>query len=74
MPEIDPLISTDAAAHMLGISVNYLRQRQKTGPIPGHFTSPPFIKIGRRIFYRLSAVEKHIADHEMMPGDLVPAE
>jgi excisionase family DNA binding protein len=55
---VDPLLTDDEAARLLGTSVNTLANWRVTGRYP-----LPFVKVGRLVRYRPSDIAKFISDN-----------
>jgi excisionase family DNA binding protein len=56
-----PLLSTDAAAKLLGVSPGTLVVWRSTGRYP-----LPFVKVGRRVMYRLEDIHAFIQSRTML--------
>jgi len=55
---VDPLIpSSKAAVEIFGIKPQTLRARRQRGE------SPPYVRIGTRVFYRQSVLDKYTDEH-----------
>ena len=55
-----PNLNEAQAAEYLGISVSALRKSRMNGPRTNHLPPPPFIKLGRRVIYRVGDLEKFL--------------
>jgi excisionase family DNA binding protein len=56
-----PLLSTDAAAKLLGVSPGTLVVWRSTGRYP-----LPYVKIGRRVMYQRAAIDDFIHSRTML--------
>jgi hypothetical protein len=48
------LASEKQAARLLGTSLSYLRKSRCEGTIRGRTPAPPFVYVGKRVYYRIA--------------------
>lgn len=56
-------LNTKEAAHYTGWKVDFLNTARITGHLKGRTPGPPFIKIGRRIFYCIDDLDIWMQSH-----------
>ncbi len=54
----NPALPEEPAAEYIGMSRSYLRQGRMNGGRKGRTPTPPYLKIGRSIRYRLSDLDQ----------------
>ncbi len=63
-PTLGPLAVNEAqAANALGISVSALRKARMNGTRANHLPPLPFVRLGRRIVYRLEDLRAYLERH-----------
>ena len=60
--DAEAVFDTASAAAYIGVSPSYLKHCRRTGPIDGHISPPPFIRMGRRKVRYLRADLDHWLD------------
>lgn len=63
-PTLSQLLTDKKAAAYLGVSVSYLRKSRSDGAIKGRTPPPPFVRVGGRVYYRLSDLDTWVAKLE----------
>lgn len=58
----DPIVDTKFLARRFGMPANTWAKWRCQGK------GPPFIKLGAKVFYRLSVVERYLDEHTIDPG------
>lgn len=64
-------LTTKAAAIYLGISQSTLRQGRMNGARDKRCPTPPYIKIGRAIRYRIDDLANFLSEHRVDPSKLI---
>jgi hypothetical protein len=55
------LLDEKKAARLLGVSLSYLRKSRCEGTIRDRTPAPPFVYVGKRIYYRASDLKDWVA-------------
>ncbi len=55
-----PSLNEAEAASYLGISVSALRKSRMNGPRANHLPPPPYVKLGRRVIYRVADLARFL--------------
>ena len=53
-------VSEEVAARYLCLSVSALRKSRMNGEREGHLPPPPFVRLGRRVIYRLADLDRYL--------------
>lgn len=61
------LLTEHEAARYLGISAISLRKQRHYGAMPGHMAVLPFVKLGKRVRYKLEDLDKFIEASTVIP-------
>ena len=70
MKQVKPMLHTDSATPLLvderqavaitGLSLSYFRKTRCDGAPGGRTQGPPFVRVGGRVFYRITDLQKWV--------------
>jgi predicted DNA-binding transcriptional regulator AlpA len=61
------LLTEDAAAKRIGMSVAFLRMARLRGVVGGRTPSPPYLKLGRSVRYDCADLDRWLSERRVDP-------
>ncbi len=62
--ELPLLLDENRTSEYLGVSLSFLRKGRSEGAPGGRTQAPPFVKIGGRVYYRVTDLDHWVAELE----------
>jgi len=63
--QLNLVLTEKEAARFLAISVSSLRKARMNGARANHLPPPPFVRLGRRVVYRVEDLNAYLEQHRV---------